>query len=120
MSRFELRFSNDFKTIMTNWTGATMVNEANLIDGTLEPVDPGTVVEVQLNETVFEKGITYYFGIKAFDKIDQVSQLSNNATLYIEIEDSGLSGGAMAGIVIGSMFGGFVLVLGGYFLWKRM
>ena len=36
---------------------------------------------------MFEKGITYYFGIKAFDKIDQVSQLSNNATLYIEIED---------------------------------
>ena len=46
---------------MTNWTGATMVHEANLIDGTLEPVDPGTIVEVQLNETVFEKGITYYF-----------------------------------------------------------
>ena len=120
VSRFELRFSEDYETIKTNWTGATIIDEDELIDGTLNPVDPGTVVEVQLNETVFEKDTTYYFAIKAFDEIDQASNLSNNATLFIELEDTGLSGGALAGIVLGSMVGGFFLVIGGYVLWKKM
>ena len=75
-------------------------------------------MHVQLNETLFKEEIMYYFSIKAYDEVGQFSDLSNNATLYIE--GTGLSGGAVAGIVIGSMFGGFVLVLGGYFLWKKM
>ena len=97
-----------------------MINENDLISGSLDPIEPGVVFEVQLNKSIFAEDLTYYFGVKAYDKINQYGDLSNNATLLIASEDTGLSGGALAGIVIGSVLGGFFLVIGGYMLYRKM
>ena len=120
MSGFEIRFSNTSEGLTSKWEDSSLINDNDLISGSLEPIEPLTIFEIQLNKSLFVEDLTYYFGVKAYDKINQFGELSNNATLYIESEDTGLSGGALAGIVIGSVIGGFLLVLGGYMLYRNM
>ena len=120
VSGFEIRFSNSSEGLTSNWDDSSLINNNDIISGSLDPIEPGMEFEVQLNKSIFVEDLTYYFGVKAFDKIKQFGELSNNATLFIESEDTGLSGGALAGIVIGSVLGGFLLVLGGYMLYRNM
>merc|ERR1712047_230926 len=55
VSRFELRYSNDSAQLANSWSDAEMIDDTQLVDGTLEPVGPGQRVQVQLNETLFEE-----------------------------------------------------------------
>ena len=120
VSGFEIRFSNTSEALTSNWEDSSLINNNEIISGSLDPIEPGMEFEVQINKSIFGEDQTYYFGVKAFDKIKQFGELSNNATLFIESEDTGLTGGALAGIVIGSVLGGFLLVLGGYMLYRNM
>lgn len=111
-SSYELRYNNNLTTLYENWDNATVVNENNTVSGSLEPEESGVTMTVGLNRTDFEKiGVHYYFAVIAFDHVDQPSPRSNIGRLYFPPpeEESGLSGGAIAGIVIGVLLVGFIV-----------
>ena len=122
---YDIRFSTDFKelTNATLWANLTVIDENNVINNeTLVPIEAGEEVLIRVKPETFEMDQIYYLAMKAVDKSDNISPLSNIAQVFRRTpdEDSGLSGGAIAGIVIGSALGAFLFVMLGYFAYKRM
>ena len=105
--------------MIESWYSNQAIGPTNLTEGTLDPVEGGMNVSIHLKAELFDYDKVYYIAMKAYDEKNVQSPLSNIVRVEIESDDSGLSGGAIAGIVIGSIFGGIVLVLGAYALWRK-
>ena len=127
-SRYELKFSNNF-TMLTNeafWGELTDIKPENIIHGSLSPLPTGEEVYLILDPMVFPEGTVYHLAMKAFDEEENSSQLSNIIQILVTApfdpntdEDSGLSGGALAGIIIGCLTIGFALAVIGYFVYQK-
>ena len=98
-----------------------MIQDNQILNGSLTPQEAGTVMELTVNGAIFDfdsNEIIYYMGLKAYDKNDQSSELSNIATFTNAKEspsnddDDGLSGGAIVGIVLGCLIVSALVVLG--------
>ena len=104
----------------TAWDNLTMIQDNQILNGSLTPQEAGTVMELTVNGAIFDfdsNEIIYYMGLKAYDQKDQSSELSNIATFTnakepAEPEDDGLSGGAIVGIVLGCLIVSALVVLG--------
>ena len=123
---YAIKFSEDFQEIInsTLWDNITVINEFNVVNNeSLIPVESGNKVVIEVAPDVFESDKVYFVAMKATDINDNVAKISNVAQ-FVKVtpppEDSGLSGGAIAGIVVGSMAGSFLLVMAGYFVYKKV
>ena len=105
--------------MIESWYSNQAIWPTNLTEGTLDPVEGGMDVSIHLKTELFDYDKVYYIAMKAYDEKNVQSPLSNIVRVEIDSDDSGLSSGAIAGIVIGSIFGGIVLVLGAYALWRK-
>ena len=99
------------------------MTDSDLVGGdeqSLAPVDANGRFEAGLSAGAIDagKGQTVKFAVKAEDEAGNVSPISNVAAVVIVEESgtSGLSGGEIAGIVIGSVLGAFLLVVTLYFV----
>ena len=67
----------------TAWDELNIIQYNDIVNGSLTPQEAGTVMELTINVTIFDfdyNEIIYYMGLKAYDKNDQASKLSNIAT----------------------------------------
>ena len=121
-SAYELKFTKNI-TLLNDpfWADLDMthtISDYDIENGTLAPQSSETNVTIVILGTKFEPGITYYMGMKSYDNLNLSSDVSNIVEFEIE-KESGLSGGAMAGIVFGCSAIGMLLVLIGYFVHQK-
>ena len=128
-SRYELKFTDNFTNLINEsyWDNCTDIVPENIIYGSLYPLPAGENVYLNLDPKIFQADLVYYLGMKAIDKKDNASPLSNIIQILVTApfnpdtgEDSGLSGGALAGIIIGCLTIGFALAVIGYFVYQRI
>ena len=110
---YELKYTTDKDLIFneTAWSKLGIIQDNDILNGSLTPLEAGTMMELTINGTIFDfdyNETIYYMGLKAYDKSDQASELSNIATFTNAKEsppdeDDGLSGGAITGIVLGCL-----------------
>jgi len=121
-SAYELKFTQNM-TLLDDpyWDDLDMthtISEYDVENGTLVPELSGTNVTLVILGTKFEPGVTYYMGMKSYDNLNLASDVSNIVEFEVE-KESGLSDGAIAGIVLGCSAIGMLLVLIGYFIHQK-
>ena len=122
-SRYDLKYDTDVQKLRSDFEGVlTGINESDLVDGTLEPVESGTRVQISLKmETIQNSNLVNYLAMKSQDEVNKTSDISNIVQLYLNIprevdlepkeaSDVGyLTAGEIVGIVLGCMFGVFII-----------
>ena len=99
-----------------------MISEDNLQNGTLTPLEAGTKISIQLYSSTFgSSNQNYYLAMKVYDHNLLESGLSNIARIMIRPKTlGGISGGQIAGVVIGSLLvGGFMIAVVAYYIFKK-
>ena len=96
-----------------------MISDDNVKNGTLTPLEAGSKITIQLYPNTFEfTNQNYYIAMKVYDQNFLESGLSNIARIMIRPKslDGGISGGQIAGVVIGSLLvGGFMIAVVAYY-----
>ena len=96
------------------------VTDSDLSDSkqSLATVDANVRFEVSVSAKAIgaDKGNEVKFAVKAQDESGNLSPISNVVKVVVEADRNGLSGGDIAGIVIGSILGVFLLVVTIYFV----
>ena len=80
---YDLRYSK-IKTDVedsSKWDSLTSLKQEDLIEGTLNPVDGGNLVQLKLKPQLFDTDIYYYLAMKASDERNTISQRSNIITI---------------------------------------
>ncbi|UYV76180.1 hypothetical protein LAZ67_13002953 [Cordylochernes scorpioides] len=68
VSSIEVRFGENFKTLLKNFTSSKMVVEKDLVDGTLDPPPPGHYHEISIKVPVsLEEPKTVFFAVVGVD-----------------------------------------------------
>lgn len=108
MDKYEIRYSTSFFDVTeANFTvgNSALVTEDVVAGGSLQPLEAGSKQNVTF---VMEKealDTTFFIALRAIDKAKKNSDVSNVASVRISLipdnPEDGLSGGAIAGIVIG-------------------
>ena len=134
-SRYELKFTENFNHLTNEsyWDNSLLswdifdIEQENIIYGSLSPLPSGEKIYLIIDPEIFQVDLVYYLGMKSIDKKDNVSPLSNIIQILVTApfnpdteEDSGLSGGALAGIIIGCLTIGFALAVIGYFVYQKI
>ena len=126
--RYEIKFSED-QQYFTNHTLWDELNSTNLIKqndvlhGSLLPVPGGNPVVILLKPEKFDKEKVYFIAMKAYDNSNKNSGVSNFGQIYRfdKPEDTGYSGGDVAGIFFGCVYliGAFLIVVG-YLIYQKV
>ena len=91
-SYYELRYTNNSAIFINEsaWIQASLVQDINIINGSLIPVEAGRTMEVLIDayELELESMTTNYFAIKAFDYFNQESTISNVVTVQFDLKPS--------------------------------
>ena len=74
----------------TAWIQASLVQDMNIVNGSLIPVEAGRTMEVLIDAYELELGsmATNYFAIKAFDYFNQESTVSNVVKVQFDLKPS--------------------------------
>ena len=73
----------------TAWIQASLVQDMNIVNGSLIPVEAGRTMEVLIDANKLElESMTNYFAIKAFDYFNQESTVSNVVTVQFDLKPS--------------------------------
>ena len=80
---YDLRYTKSKTDIEDNskWDSLTSLNQDDLIEGTLDPVEGGNPIQLKLNPQLFDADIDYFMAMKATDERNTVSAKSNVATI---------------------------------------
>ena len=80
---YDLRYSKSKTDVEDNskWDSLTSLNQDDLIEGSLDPVEGGNPVQLKLNPQLFDADIDYFMAMKATDERNTVSAKSNVATI---------------------------------------
>ena len=119
-SSYDLRFSSELDLLESDFFNVpSLVNETMLSNGTLLPKPGGTSVSLSIDvDPWLSRGEDLYFGLMVTDDTGLRSGLSNLPSVFIVeevVEETGLTSGQVAGIVIASTLGLFILVTLAYF-----
>ena len=90
-SYYELRYTNNSAIFMneTAWIQASLVQDMNIVNGSLIPVEAGRTMEVLIDANKLElESMTNYFAIKAFDYFNQESTVSNVVEVQFDLKPS--------------------------------
>ena len=125
---YDIRFTGNLTDFYdgTNWFDLDAVDITDVISGSLRPVESGKLVSFEISRSRFNESTVYYLAMKSYDASYKASELSNPVQLSTIFEanepdeESGLSGGAIAGIVIGCLLFVLIIVVAGFLLKKRM
>ena len=82
-ARYDLRYTKSKTDIEDNskWDSLTSLDQEDLLEGTLDPVDGGSQVKLKLKPQLFDTDIDYFMAMKATDERNTVSAKSNVATI---------------------------------------
>ena len=73
----------------TAWIQASLVQDMNIVNGSLIPVEAGRTMEVLIDANKLElESMTNYFAIKAFDYFNQESTVSNVVKVQFDLKPS--------------------------------
>eukprot|EP00095_Tigriopus_kingsejongensis_P007258 maker-scaffold286_size222086-snap-gene-1.22 protein:Tk07258 transcript:maker-scaffold286_size222086-snap-gene-1.22-mRNA-1 annotation:"hypothetical protein DAPPUDRAFT_255495" len=112
---YSIRFTQNSTLIVSSFNECEEIETEWLLGGsTLDPLEYGQTVQITLNATALEKDSIYIFAMKATSDKDKSSELSNQVFLALagrtDIPEEPntpptgvLSGGAIAGIVLGTL-----------------
>ena len=76
---YDLRYSK-IKTDVedsSKWDLLTSLNKEDLVEGTLDPVEGGNLVQLKLKPQLFDTDTSYFLAMKASDERNAVSGKSN-------------------------------------------
>ena len=85
-TRHEFRMAKNVDVLLHYW------NEADLID-LPTPSEAGTTMSITIDRRNFEEGAKYFFAIKSYDEMNQISDLSNIASLLFGVPKNCLAYG---------------------------
>ena len=82
-ARYDLRYTKSKTDIEDNskWDSLTSLDQEDLLEGTLDPVDGGSQVKLKLKPQLFDTDIDYFMAMKATDERNTVSAKSNIANI---------------------------------------
>ena len=82
-ARYDLRYTKSKTDIEDNskWDSLTSLDQEDLLEGTLDPVDGGSQVKLKLKPQLFDADIDYFMAMKATDERNTVSAKSNIANI---------------------------------------
>ena len=124
-TRYELKYSSNGTITEDNWDDFDAIDDSSndVVNGTLTPALAGEEMKLILKTSMFQYDTKYYMALKAFDKAKHSSELSINAVFnnipFPENDDEGLSGGAIAGIIIGVLLAVGLLAFGVIFAKRK-
>ena len=73
----------------TAWIQASLVQDMNIVNGSLIPMEAGRTMEVLIDANKLElESMTNYFAIKAFDYFNQESTVSNVVKVQFDLKPS--------------------------------
>ena len=80
---YDLRYSKIKADVEdgSKWDLLTSLKKEDLVEGTLDPVEGGNLVQLKLKLQLFDTDIYYYLAMKASDERNTVSQRSNIITI---------------------------------------
>ena len=123
---YHIRYSREqdvpFDMSEETWQFAIEVTDGDLSGGdeqSLATIDANVRFEVAISAKAIGagKGDDVKFAVKAEDEAGNLSPISNVVKVIVEADrNNGLSGGDIAGIVIGSILGVFLLMVTVYFV----
>ena len=110
-------FSNE-----TAWTELSTISSEDVVSGNFTPIESGEIVKFEISRNLFEADQVYYLAMRALDQGNLTSRTSNPYqlnTFPIEEDDTSLSGGAIAGIVIGVLLAVLMVAVVAYLVVKK-
>ena len=119
-----MKYSSNGTITEDNWDDFDAIDDSSndVVNGTLTPALAGEEMKLILKTSMFQYDTKYYIALKAFDA-KQSSELSNNAVFnnipFPENDDEGLTGGAIAGIIIGVLLAVGLLAFGVVFAKRK-
>ena len=126
---YEIRTSPDLTALQNDFSSATLIEATVVTEGSLIPQMAGQKVTFTFDSTdVMDAAVDNYFAMKAADNVGGVSSMSNIAVVYTSVDgngnggdgsgstDEGMNAGTIAAIVIGSVFGIFLIVLAVFYV----
>ena len=127
--RYEIKFSEDqqYFTNHTLWdelNSTNLIKQEDILHGSLLPAPGGNPVVILLKPEKFDKEKVYFIAMKVYDDSNMNSGVSNFGQIYRfdkPEEDSGYSGGDVAGIFFGCVYliGAFLIVVG-YLIYQKV
>ena len=78
-SRYEIRYAEEKSSLIDSWYSNKAIENTDLAEGTLDPVDGGNSVSVHPKPELFMSDKVYYIAMKAYDERNAQSPLSNIA-----------------------------------------
>jgi len=83
--RYELKYSEDSDSLLDDSFEfhSTIISENVIIDGSLQPKEAGSLQEVAFHFETAVEDRSYYFALRAVDKVLKTSPVSNLASLFI-------------------------------------
>ena len=123
-SEYDIRYTiSDMPLTNENFVNATKVTAEMLYQSdSLDPINATDAVSLELGVNYISgarKGDYVTFAIRAIDGANNTAAISNLARVLIVADDTSLTGGEIAGIVIGSILAAFVLLATVYFVVTR-
>jgi hypothetical protein len=121
---YDIRYTTNLTLSESTFNDAIRLNNSEVLaddDDTsvnLDPVEANMHFSVRLSvrELKTEEGQYVKFAMKAIDAANNTSPISNVARVLLIADETGLNGGEIAGIVIGSVLAVFLLIVTIYFI----
>ena len=124
VANYDIRMGSNFTEILDNFDNADPLNTTWIMDGyNMTPVAAHERKEIRLTYDDSMTGDILFVAVKGVDEAGLAGPLSNVPFVYLDKyagtqtpPSKGLSGGEIAGIVIGAVLGAFLIVAAVYFV----
>jgi len=86
VASYTIRYALRANNLTENFEANSQLDASHLSGGSLDPAEGGTLVTLKLDESKFESGNLYFFGMTATDEAGNESPVSNIVSFCLECD----------------------------------